>query len=138
MKSVVCAVAAVVLAVPAFACDAPPEVRKLATGVTFNDAEAGNAPKAVEIKSAGELARSALFADDAGRDAIKKQVNFDRDKLVVFVWSGSGQDRLDGELVKRGGTARFAYKPGLTDDLRHHAYVFAVPNYAKVELVPEK
>jgi hypothetical protein len=135
MKSVVCAVAAVVLAVPAFACEAPPDVKPLLTGdVKFNDAEGGNAPKAVEIKSADELVKSALFADEAGRGLIKKQVNFDKEKLVVFVWSGSGQDKLEGELVRRRGTARFTYTVGRTDDLRHHACVFAVPKDAKVEM----
>jgi hypothetical protein len=134
MKSVMCAVA-VLLAVPVFACDGPPDVRTLATkGVNFNDSKSGNAPKAVEIKSADELAKSKLFATDADRDEIKKQVNFDKEKLVVFVWSGSGQDKLTGELVKRGGTARFTYTAGLTDDLRHFAHVFAVPSYAKVEV----
>lgn len=135
MKSVMCAVVAVLLAVPVFACgDAPPDVRVLASkGVTFNDSK-DNAPKPVEIKSADELAKSPLFADDDGRKEIKKQVNFEKEKLVVFVWAGSGQDKLTGELVKRGGTALFTFKAGLTDDLRRHAHVFAVPKDAKVEM----
>ena len=135
MKSVMCVMAAVLLAVPAFACEVPPNVRALATkGVAFDFSKAGNRPEPVEIKSADELAKSALFADDADRDEIKKQVNFEKEKLVVFVWSGSGQDKLDGALVKRGGTAQFTYTVGRTDDLRHHGHVFAVPKDAKVEV----
>ena len=135
MKSVMCAVA-VLLAAPVFACgEGPPEVRSLASkGVNFDHEKGGNSPKAAEIKSAEELAKSPLFADDDGRSEIKKQVNFDKEKLVVFVWKGSGQDKLTGALVKRGGTAQFTYTVGLTDDLRRHAHVFAVPKDAKVEM----
>jgi hypothetical protein len=134
MKSVMCAVA-VMVAIPVFACEAPPDVRTLASkGVKFDHKKASNAAVPVEIKSAEELAKSPLFADDASREEIKKQVDFAKEKLVVFVWSGSGQDRLTGELVKRGGTAQFTFTVGLTDDLRHHGQVFAVPNYAKVEV----
>ncbi len=135
MKSVMCAVALLV-AVSVFACgDNPPDVRVLAVkDVKFDHEKGGSAPKPVEIKTAEELAKSPLFADDAGRDAIKKQVDFTKEKLVVFVWSGSGQDKLTGTLIKRGGTAQFTFKAGLTDDLRHHGHVFAVPKDAKVEV----
>jgi len=102
--------------------------------VKFDHEKGGSAPKPVEIKTAEELAKSPLFADDACRDAIKKQVDFTKEKLVVFVWSGSGQDKLTGTLIKRGGTAQFTFKAGLTDDLRHHGHVFAVPKDAKVEM----
>jgi hypothetical protein len=135
MKSVMCAVAAVLFAVPTVACEGPPDVRALATkGVTFDDSKGGSEPKPVEIKTAEELAKSPLFADAAGRDEVKKQVDFAKEKLVVCAWSGSGGDKLGGELVKRGGTAQFTYTAGLTDDLRHHAHVFAVPKDAKVEM----
>src|SRR5204863_221331 len=136
MKSVMCAVAAVLFAVPVFARgDNPPEVRALAVkGVKFDHEKAGNRPKPVEIKSADELAKSKLFADDESREEIKKQVKFDKEKLVVFVWSGSGQDKLTGALVKRGGTALFTHTRGETDDLRHHGLVFAVPKDVKVEM----
>ena len=133
MKNLMCAVALLV-AVPVFACEAPPDVRPLATSVKFNFAKAGNTPMPVEIKSAEELMKSPLFTDDASREAVKKQVDFTKEKLIVFVWKGSGQDKLEGALVKRGGTAQFTYKSGLTDDLREHAHIFAVPEYAKVEM----
>lgn len=135
MKSVMCAVAAVLLVVPALAGDSPPDVRSLAVkGVKFDHENAGGSPKPVEIKTAEELMASALFLDDDGRDEVKKQVSFENEKLVVFVWSGSGRAALTGSLVKRGGTARFTFTAGLTDDLRHHGFVFAVPKDAKVEM----
>jgi hypothetical protein len=128
-----CAVA-MVLAVPACA-DNPPDVRALATkDVKFDHSKTGSVPKPVEIKTAEELAKSELFKDNDGRDAIKKQVDFSKEKLVVFVWGGSGGDKLAGALIKRGGTAQFTYTAGVTDDLRYHGHVFAVPKDAKVEM----
>jgi hypothetical protein len=134
MKSVLCAVA-VLVAVPAFADEPDANIKALATkGVKFDFAKGGNEPKAVEIKSADELAKAAMFADDAGRDAIKKQVDFSKQKLVVFVWSGSGGDKLSGALSKNGKSVVFNYTQGLTDDLRRHAHVFAVPKDAEVKM----
>jgi hypothetical protein len=135
MKEMMCAVAAVVLVVPAFAGDNPPGVRSLAAKcVHFDPEKAGGRPRPVEIRTAEELLKSALFVDDDARDEVKKQVSFQKEKLVVFVWGGSGQDGLAGELLKRGGTAGFTFKAGRTDDLRHHGLVFAVPRDAKVEV----
>jgi hypothetical protein len=93
-------------------------------------------PKPAEIKSAEELAKAKEFADDTGRDAVKKQVDFAKEKLVVFAWAGSGQDKLTPDLVTDGKAvkATFAYKVGATDDFRRHARVFAVPKDAKVEV----
>ena len=93
-------------------------------------------PKPVELKSAEELAKAREFASDASRDAIKKQVNFTKEKIVVFVWAGSGQDRLTPNLVTNGKMlkAAFTYKPGATDDFRQHGAVFAVPRDAAVEV----
>jgi len=93
-------------------------------------------PKAVEVKSAEELARAKEFADDAARDAVKKQVDFAKEKVVVFAWAGSGQDRLTPELVTDGKQvkATFAYKVGATDDFVRHGRVFAVPKDATVEV----
>jgi hypothetical protein len=134
MRGVFCA-AAVLLAVPAFADDKP-AVRALdLKGVTVvQPKDFGGPPKPVEIKTAEELAKSAAFADDASRDAVKKQMDFSKEKLVVFAWSGSGQDRIAGELDKDGKAATFAYTAGFTDDLRRHALVFTVPKDAAVKV----
>ena len=133
MKSAMCAVA-VLVAVPAFA-DEKPAVRALdMKGVKLvQPKDVGSPPKPVEVKTADELMKSAAFADDDGRAAAKKQVDFSKDKLVVFAWSGSGQDKIAGAMSKDGKTAVFAYTVGLTDDLRRHALVFAVPKDALVK-----
>ena len=134
MRSVLCAVA-MLLVVPAFAADDVPAVRPLDTkGVKFDFEKGGHQPKPVEIKTAEELAKSALLADDASRDAIKKQVNFEKEKVIVFVWAGSGGDKIAGALSKDGKTATFTYKAGLTDDLRRHAFAYAVPKDAEVKV----
>ena len=94
----------------------------------------GNEPKPAEIKSAEELAKAGVFADAAGRDALKKQIDFAKEKLVVFAWSGSGGDKLTPSLAADGKKVAFAYKAGLTDDIQRHGHAFAVPKDATVEV----
>ncbi|VTR90855.1 unnamed protein product [Gemmata massiliana] len=135
MRSGMCA--ALVLVVGAVFANEPakPEARVLNLKDVHVVAQSdGGEPKPSEIKSAKELADSLLFADAARRDAIKKQVDFEKEKIVVFAWSGSGQDKLTATMSKDGKTAEFTLKTGLTDDLRRHALVFAVPKDAKVEV----
>lgn len=123
----------------AVADDKKPEVRTIdAKDLKFN--HDGNEPKPTEIKSADELAKAKVFADDASRDAVKKHVDFAKEKLVVFAWSGSGGDKLTPELVTDGKTvtATFKYQGGLTDDFRRHGQVFAVPKEAEVKVSKAK
>ena len=131
--------AAVALTAPVLADDKKPnqEVRALdLKGVRVVAAQDFGEPKPTEVRTADDLAKSGLFADAAGRDAIKKQVDFEKEKLVVFAWSGSGRDRLTPELktADKKSVAVFAYKVGETDDLRRHALAFAVPKDATVEV----
>ena len=85
-----------------------------------------------EITNAEELAKS--FPDKEAQGRLKKEVNFRREKLLFFAWSGSGGDRLtfDEKLHKgkKGPEAVFHFKRGLTRDLRAHYQVFAVPKKA--------
>lgn len=96
----------------------------------------GSAPAPTEVQSAAELAKCKSFADDASREAVKKQVDFAKEKLVVFAWSGSGGDRLTSKWTTGGKkpVATFAYRAGFTDDLRRHAQVYAVPREAAVQM----
>jgi hypothetical protein len=66
-------------------------------------------------------------------EKIVKQVDFSKQKLVLFSWQGSGQDKLD---VKAEGEKEitFVYKAGLTRDLRSHAHLFAVPKDATIKV----
>jgi hypothetical protein len=88
------------------------------------------------IRTADELAKAAVFADEASREAIGKQVDFSKDKLVVFAWSGSRRDKFAAAPGQDGRTAVFTYTAGITDDLGRYAHVFAVPRDCEVKVVP--
>jgi len=126
---------AAALAAPVLAEDAP-AVKEIATKdlkVAFNESAKASAP--TEIKTADELAKSAL-KDSA--DAIKKNVDFAKEKVVVFMWQGSGGDRITGTVAKDGKSATFAHAFGLTFDLRQHTKVFVVPKDAAVKYARAK
>jgi hypothetical protein len=93
----------------------------------------GKATAPTEVKSAEELARNEALKGAA--EAIKKQVNFDKEKLVFFAWAGSGQDRVTPDETAPG---TFTHTRGLTRDLRRHVRLFAVPKDAAVKVVPGK
>jgi hypothetical protein len=90
----------------------------------------GNAKKPTVITSADELAKS--FPEQDRREAIQKQVDFTKEKLLYFAWSGSGGDRLTPvvEKGKDGPAVTFLYSPGLTRDLRAHVHLYAIPKNA--------
>jgi hypothetical protein len=90
-------------------------------------------------------------------EALTKQINFDKEKLVVFWWGGSGQDKIAaGELIPgdpkpegkgplgappqpgakapKKPVATFTYTPGKTLDLRGHLKLFVVPADAEVKV----
>lgn len=117
--------------------DEKPNLRALElTGVQLVYPDRLTEPKPVEITTANDLANAKQFADDASRTAIKKQVDFEKEKLVVFTWSGSGGDRLTPEVKVQNGktTIVFLYKVGFTDDFRQHGKVYAVQKDAAVEV----
>jgi len=86
--------------------------------------------------TAEELAKVKAFVDDASRAAVKKQVDFAKEKVVVFSWSGSGGDEVTPELLTTGKklVAVFKYKPGKTDDVQEHGLIVTVPKDAVVEV----
>jgi hypothetical protein len=119
---------------PLFAADDKPAVKEIPTKdlkVAF--LKGGNATKPTEIKTADELAKSAALKDAA--DAIKKQVNFEKEKLVLFSWGGSGRDKITAD-EKAPGT--FKLTRGLTRDYRMHIHLFVVPKDAVVKVVTGK
>src|SRR5215475_8421791 len=99
MRSVLCVVALLIV-VPVFAGDKRPARELNLTGVKLElpgvrDLKDG----LTEIRTADELAKSTAFADDASREAVKRQVDFSREKVVVFTWWGSSSSSA---RVKRG------------------------------------
>ena len=94
----------------------------------------GDVTKPTEIKTADELAKSPLFGAGAA-DKLKTKVDFTKEKLVVFTWSGSGRDSVAGATLTADKklTAQFLYTPGATRDLRQHFKAFVVPKDAEVK-----
>lgn len=80
-----------------------------------------------KVTSKAELAKAVDDQDAA--DAIAKLVDFEKEYVLIFVWAGSGGDKLTAAVEK--DAVVFAVKRGLTKDLRQHAHVFAVAKGAE-------
>jgi len=86
------------------------------------------------IESLDEL--KSQVDDEKARKQIAEQVDFDKQKLLLFRWSGSGQDKLAIDLKEtdKQQTATVTYKRGRTRDLRPHTYLFVLPKDAEWQL----
>lgn len=83
-----------------------------------------SADKPLEIGSAD--AAAACFGEEEVA-ALKKAVDFNKQRVLVFAWRGSGGDRLTYSVMESyPEQIAFTYKRGLTRDLRPHTHVFAV------------
>jgi hypothetical protein len=74
-----------------------------------------------------------IVADKGVRAAILKQVDFKKERLLLFRWRGSPGDRLTPQRG-RAGEAVFVYAESVTDDCVLHVQLFAVPAKAKVKV----
>ena len=83
--------------------------------------------KPTRIASKKDLEKA--IPDKDVRQKVARQVDFKKEYLLLFRWSGSGADRLSVTVDrgKKGDIARFFYKAGRTRDLRRHAALFALP-----------
>jgi hypothetical protein len=106
-----------------------PAVKKLEVK-GFRVARPGRFRKPTVITSAKELARA--VPGEGAQEKIEKQVDFDKQQVLMFSWAGSGRDRLS--VTESEGKVVFHYKRGLTKDLRPHLYFFAVRKGVKYEL----
>jgi hypothetical protein len=93
-----------------------------------------------EIKTANELAKSALFGE-GGAEKLKKVVNFDKEKLVVFSWAGNyPYAGVTATLADDGKAATFTWHQGNAKKLdeRKNCMIFVVPKDAatKIEIDP--
>lgn len=122
------AVLSLSLPLPTMAADEIKEIKL--TGFKPTGRPMGRGLVPTEMKTAEDLAKT--FPQQEVVAAVQKEVDFGKQKLVLFAWSGSGQDKVSAELVK--DEAVFTYKPGLTRDLRAHYHLFAVPKDAKVKV----
>jgi len=93
----------------------------------------------IQLKSEKEAAR---FFKPTDLKKIVKQVNFDRQFVLVFAWRGSGGDRLTvAETFARPENVRhveFRLRPGKTRDLRPHVHVYAVRSDVKWKVTAKR
>lgn len=87
----------------------------------------GGFDKPLVIDNDDELER--VIRDKTLQTRLKHELNFDKHKLVLFAWSGSGGDKLDYKVEKKNVT--FQLKPGVTKDLRPHHELFAIAKDAQ-------
>ena len=82
------------------------------------------AKKPIVIKSAEEAAK---HFDAKGLAAIRKQVDFAQQTVLIFAWRGSGGDRLNYAVMESyPEQIVFKLKRGRTRDLRPHVYIYAL------------
>jgi hypothetical protein len=97
----------------------------------------GDVTKPKEISSEAEVVKVFEQTEVAAR--IKKAVDFGKQRLVYFTWSGSGGDRLTYTVGKRSdGPVKFRFHKGLTLDLRPHHHLYAIDKRLKWDVVSEK
>jgi hypothetical protein len=90
-------------------------------GLPARDSDFGQPTK---IASKAELEK-AIPSKDARR-AISQQVDFNKEILLLFLWSGSGSDKLTFTVAK-GKVAVFHYQQSKLLDLDKHARLFVLP-----------
>lgn len=65
----------------------------------------------------------------------KINIDFHQQQLAIFIWQGSGQDRLRGHLSRgMGAAAQFHYIPGHIEDLRIHSMVYSMPKGTEMKV----
>ncbi len=93
----------------------------------------GKPTEPTTITSKKELEKA--VTDETAQGVLAKAVDFDKEKIVLFTWAGSGQDKVN-HMVSDAKPVEitFTYAPGRTRDLRQHSKAFAVPKDAKVTI----
>ena len=85
--------------------------------------------KPLVLRSEKEAAEH--FSDDE-LGKLMKQVDFNEQRVLLFAWRGSGQDRLRYDVAESYPEQVFlTYKPGRTRDLRPHVHVYALRSNVK-------
>jgi hypothetical protein len=104
------------------------EVKGLPTG-------RGDYDKPTRITTEKELAKA--IPDKEVRAAILKQADLKKEHLLLFIWSGSGGDRLSLKDENKGEVT-FEFTHGLRSDLRPHAHLFAIPAKSKFKVTVKR
>ena len=81
-----------------------------------------------EMERHGDL----LLRHDDALAALKKQVDFDEQFVLLFAWRGSGQDKLTYVVAESfPEQITFRIEPGRTRDLRPHVHIYALRSNVK-------
>ena len=90
-------------------------------GVEWNPEHNTGKTTPLTIKTETELKKLLGEADAA---KVKDRIDFAKDNLVLFQWSGSGRDKVVAVVEEK--VVVFQVQQGLTKDLRRHRLAFAV------------
>ena len=96
----------------------------------------GVASKPTRITNAAELAKAFRDTDKEWLDRIARQVDFEKEELLFFAWTGSATDRLSFkvEQTRRAPVVVFSYKQGLGDDVpRPRFRLYAIAKNWRIE-----
>lgn len=87
----------------------------------------------IVVRSRDELAKH-ISEDQLAK--LQKQVDWQQQQVMIFAWRGSGQDRLEFDVLESfPEQIVFRYLPGRTRDLRPHLYVFAIRSNVKWRVI---
>lgn len=104
-------------------------VRKLnVKGVAPN--RRGRPNKPTVLKTADEMSKAIKSKDVVAR--LQKEVDFEKQNVLLFSWAGSGQDKLSF-IVAKENVVVFQFQRGRTRDLRPHVHAFAINKDTKWE-----
>jgi hypothetical protein len=106
----------------------PVQIRAL--DVKKNELKEGLKLNGVEVTDAEGLKR--YFKDETVIKDITSAVDFKKERVVLFAWSGSGGDKMSFQYHAEEKIVNFFITTGLTDDLRHHLKIFVVPVGLKI------
>jgi hypothetical protein len=82
------------------------------------------------IKTEDDLKKA--FPEEETQTAVKKEIDFGKNQILFFAWSGSGQDALSYEVNKDNpNEVIFKFTPGRTKDFRSHFHAYMLPKVAK-------
>ncbi|MGE3805881.1 MAG: hypothetical protein AB7K24_14495 [Gemmataceae bacterium] len=115
-----CAVLFAALSFPLLAADEA-VVRALPIKLERKEAT-GTVDKPTVIASAAQLSKAIPEKDVQAR--VAKEVDFSKQQVLFFAWTGSGTDKLTPKA--EGNKVVFQYAPGVTDDVARHFKLFVL------------
>jgi hypothetical protein len=125
-------VAALLLAFPVLA-DEKSEIREIPLkDLKINPDKGAGTANPFIIVSADELAKSPILKDAA--DAIKKKVDFSKEKLVLFTWPGQAGAKVETKIITLNDkpTVSFRFTTGRIGEPSVHAMLFVIPKKLEV------